>query len=88
MTELKTLKDIERKEIKKSKHDIYLSDEGKDSNKYVIKGNNLTCRWIERSILVWSEKDGIPDFVKLLSRMENERSRMAKKLFEKGVKSW
>ena len=73
---------------KKSKHNIYLSDEGKDNSKYVIKGNRLTCRWIDRSILVWSEEDGVPDFVILLSRMENERSRMAKKLFEKGVNSW
>lgn len=74
--------------VKKSKHDIYLSDEGKDDNKYVIKGNKLNCRWVDRCIIVWSEQDGQPDFIKLLNRMENERSRMAKKLFEKGVRQW
>lgn len=73
--------------ITKRTSDIYLSDEGNNS-KYVIKGNDLTCRWIDRSIIVWSEKNGEPDIIKLLSRMENERSRMAELLFKKGVKQW
>lgn len=76
------------KKTKKSKYEIYLSDETKGSTKYVIKGNGLTCRWVGNAILIWSENNSDPDFVNLLGRMENERSRMVKLLFKNGITKW
>jgi hypothetical protein len=42
----------------KRQHNIYLSDEGDNETKIVIKGNNLDLRWFNNAIIVWSgEKD-------------------------------
>jgi hypothetical protein len=46
-----------KKKVKKSKYDLYLSNECKDETKIVIKGNNLNCRWFGNTILIWSDKD-------------------------------
>ena len=40
----------------KRQHNIYISDEGDNESKVVIKGNNLNLRWFEDSIIIWSGK--------------------------------